>query len=372
MSVILFIIILGILVFTHELGHFLAAKFFGVRVDEFAIGFPPRLFSKKMGETVYAINAVPIGGYVKIYGEDSNNEEEKKEFVGEKKVGKKISDIAKWKQAILLFSGVMGNLIFAWFLLSIGFMVGLPTSPGGPFTNEIKDQKLIITNVLPGSPAEIAGIKPGDQILSLKNKETTASELNGQSAKSFISSLPAGSIVELNLARPKSPVAIIADVTIKDGVVAGGRGIGISMEDAGILKLNFPKSIIAGIVATVSLTKSVAVGIIGLLHDVFVGQAHFSSLTGPVGMAIMVGDAEKVGFLSLLFLTVIISINLAVINVVPFPALDGGRLFFLGIEAIIRKPLNPKFAMRANQIGFVFLLFLMAVITYKDIIKLIK
>lgn len=371
MSVILFIIILGILVFTHELGHFLAAKFFGVRVDEFAIGFPPRLFSKKIGETVYAVNAVPIGGYVKIYGENSEDEIETDKTDYVVRVGKKMNKVSKWKQALILSSGVLGNLIFACLLLSIGFMVGLPTSPGGPFTNEIKEQKLIITNVLPGSPAEIAGIKPGDQILSLKTVGKTVSSPNADTASSFIRDVPVGNAVNLILFHQKATTTVSA--TIKEGVFSGGRGgIGISMEDAGTLKLTFPKAIVAGVFATVNMTKAVAVGIVGLFHDIFLGQAKFSSLTGPVGIAMMVGDAEKTGILSLLLLTVIISINLAVINVIPFPALDGGRLFFLGIEAVIRKPLNPKFAERANQIGFILLLFLMAVITYKDIIKLIK
>ena len=131
MSVVLFIIILGILIFAHELGHFLAAKKFKVRVDEFALGFPPRIWAKKIGETVYALNIVPIGGYVKIYGEDGDQEG----AADDKKPGKKMSDIPRHKQALILASGILGNLIFAWLILSIGFMIGLPTSPAGPFSN---------------------------------------------------------------------------------------------------------------------------------------------------------------------------------------------------------------------------------------------
>jgi regulator of sigma E protease len=313
---------------------------------------------------------VPIGGYVKIYGEDGNEEKEKSEPLAESKTGKKMSDAPRRRQAVILSAGVLGNLIFAWLLLSIGFMVGLPTSPGGPFSSEIKEQRLVVTDVLPASPALKAGIKQGDQILSLQSGNKSLLRPNGEAASIFISALPAGSPVVLTLLRQKATTTISASV--EEGVIAERRGIGIAMEDAGILKLSFPKAIVAGIFATVSMTKSVAVGIIGLLGDAFRGEARLSSLTGPVGIAIMVGDAEKLGLLNLLLLTVLISINLAVINIIPFPALDGGRLFFLAIEAIIRKPLNPKFARRANQIGFVLLISLMAVITYKDIIKLIK
>lgn len=370
MSVILFIIILGILVLAHELGHFLAAKKFGIRVDEFAIGFPPRLFSKKIGETVYAVNAVPIGGYVKIYGEDGDEEKEKKESEADIKTGGKMSAAPRWKQAVILCSGVLGNLIFAWFLLSIGFMVGLPTSLGGPFTNEIKNQKLIITEVLPSSPAFEAGIKTGDQILSLNSGNKSLASPDGEEAGNFISALPDGSAVDFTLLRQKATTT--ASAIVKEGVISSGKGVGIAMEDAGILQLSFGKSVVAGAVATFNMTKSVAVGIIGLFRDIFTGQANFSSLTGPVGIANMVGDAERMGLINLLLLTVLISVNLAVINIVPFPALDGGRLLFLGIEAIVRKPLNPKFARRANQAGFVLLLLLMAIITYKDIIKLMR
>src|SRR3989338_7912700 len=195
MSIILFIIILGILIFAHELGHFLAAKKFKIRVDEFALGFPPRIWAKKIGETVYALNIVPIGGYVKIYGEDGDKEG----AADDKKPGKKMSDIPRHKQALILASGILGNLIFAWLILSIGFMIGLPTAPGGPYSSELGNQTLVITSVLPSSPAETAGLKPGDKILSLQSEDKTLNNPDGDTAGSFISDSPAGSKLDLTI-----------------------------------------------------------------------------------------------------------------------------------------------------------------------------
>jgi regulator of sigma E protease len=367
MSIILFIIILGILVFVHEFGHFISAKFFGVRVDEFAIGFPPRIFSKKIGETDYALNLIPIGGYVKIYGEDPT--EDDKTTGPNTSSGKKMSDIGRPKQALILLSGILGNFIFAWVVLCIGFMFGLPTGDSDIFANEIKDRKLIITNVIAGSPASIAGILPGDNIVSLKRDGIFLNEPNGEDAKDFISKTSVGKEIELDLLRKSQIVKI--KVETKEGLISGKPAVGIAMEYGGIMKLPPHKAVVAGTLATWSMTKVTAIGIFNLIKDAILGQASMSSVTGPVGIANMIGDAQSVGFMSVLILTVLISINLAVINLVPFPALDGGRLLFVLIESIIRKPLSAKFSMYTNQIGFLVLLILMAVITYKDIVKLI-
>ena len=221
------------------------------------------------------------------------------------------------------------------------------------------------------SPAEAAGLKAGDQILSIKYQDKVLNNPDGDTAGSFIAESPAGTKLDLSLLREKTTTAVTA--TTKEGIVSPGKsGIGISMEYVGILQLSPFKALMAGGYATVNMSKQVGLGLYNLASDAIRGQANFSSITGPVGIANLVGDAGKMGLVNLLLLTAIISVNLAAINLVPFPALDGGRLLFLAIEAIIRKPLNPKFSQRANQIGFVLLLLLMAIITYKDIIKLIK
>ncbi|OHA16239.1 MAG: hypothetical protein A3H57_00160 [Candidatus Taylorbacteria bacterium RIFCSPLOWO2_02_FULL_43_11] len=365
MYIVTFIIVLGILVFVHELGHFLAAKAFGVRVDEFALGFPPRIFGKKIGETVYAINMIPIGGYVKILGEDGD-ESLKDDEVQRK--GKRFSEVSRPKQAIILSAGILGNIIFAWLAISIGFMIGLPSGQSVPFAKEIGSPSLIISAVLPGSPAFDAGLIPGDRIVELKGDGNAILYPNGESAGEFISNVSSGTPIELSVLRKGATTTVSA--VAEEGIVEGKRGIGIAMEYAGILKLAPHKAVIAGTYATWDMTKSVGIGIYDLIKDAVKGEAKWSSFSGPVGIALMVGDAEKAGFVNLLILVVLISINLAMINLLPFPALDGGRLVFVAIEAIIRKPVNQKFFHMANQIGFIALLILMAVITYKDITKL--
>ncbi|HEY9584139.1 MAG TPA: site-2 protease family protein [Candidatus Paceibacterota bacterium] len=366
MSVILFIIILGILIFAHELGHFLAAKKFKIRVDEFALGFPPRVWAKKFGETVYALNILPLGGYVKIYGEDGDDG-----TAVDPKSSRKMSDAPRWKQAIILSSGIIGNIIFAWLILSIGFMAGLPTASSGPFGDRIKEQRLIITSIMPDSPAEDAGLKAGDQILAIQYNAETINNPDAEKAISLIGNAPDGSQIDFSILRQETTSTISA--ITEEGIVSAGKsGVGVSMEYIGTLQLSPIYAMVAGGYATVEMSKQVGIGLYSLIVDSIRGQADLSTVTGPVGIASLVGDAGKNGLASLLLLTAIISINLAAINLIPFPALDGGRLFFLAIEAVRRKALNPKFSQRANQIGFVLLLLLMAIITYKDIIRLIK
>lgn len=378
MYIILFIIILGILIFVHELGHFLSAKLFGVRVDEFALGFPPRIVSKKIGETDYVLNSIPIGGYVKILGEDGGLENEPGEMGATERpldltssTGKRFAQVSRGKQAVILASGIAGNIIFGWLIISIGFMFGLPTPAEGPFANEVKNQSLIVTSVLTSSPAQKAGLLPGDKILELRSGDKVLELPNGENAGDFIASSPENTLLYLTVARAKGVTTTI-EVLPEEGIVSGKQGIGISMEYAGILQLAMHKAFIAGGFATVSMTKSVAGGIYDILTDAFRGEAKLSSFSGPVGIALMIGDAEKAGFVNLLILVAIISVNLAVINLVPLPALDGGRLLFVAIESVIRKPINPKFTRLANQIGFLALLALMVVITFGDIIKIIK
>jgi len=362
MNIILFIIVLTVLVFVHELGHFLAAKKSGIRVDEFGIGFPPALFKKKVGETVYSLNAFPVGGFVKIFGEDPNDESLK----GADKE-RSITHKPKLIQAWVLVAGITFNILFAWLLVSLGFMMGLPFSADDEkYGARVEGAAVVITQVLPESPAALAGLKAGDSIVSLSGSKDVLESPSVVTTQEFIASHK-----EIELSYVRNNEVATTSVAPKEGIVDGRRAVGISMDFAGTLTLPVHEALYAGIFTTANLTWGTAIGLIDFFKNIFIGQANFSEVAGPVGIAGVVGDASELGFVNLLTLVAIISINLAIINILPFPALDGGRLFFLLIEAIKGSPIRPVVANTANGIGFILLILLMVVVTYHDIAKLL-
>ncbi|MEI7709588.1 MAG: RIP metalloprotease RseP [bacterium] len=361
MNIIIFIIILLVLVLVHEFGHFYTAKKFGIRVDEFGFGFPPKIFSKKYGETEYSLNLLPIGGFVKIFGENPDDEntngpDRERSFVHK----------AKWKQAIVLFAGIFMNFMLAWVLFSIGFMSGLPTSVGGSKSYTVTDVNTVVVSVLPKSPAEIAGLKAGDKIISVKNKNTSLSEINPDTIKSLIVA-SANQEVEIGYKRGDSGSVSLVKLY---PTVGPNPSIGIAMDEIGVARLGFFSSIIEGAKLTVYSTVGIVHGLYRLIIDGVTGKGSLASVTGPVGMVGIVGDAYRFGFVYLLSFAALISVNLAIVNLLPFPALDGGRLFFLLIEKIKGSRINPKFANNANMIGFAILILLMLVVTYHDVAKL--
>lgn len=362
MSVILFIIILALLILVHELGHFLAAKRAGVRVDEFGIGFPPRLFQRKIGETVYSINAFPIGGFVKIFGEDPD-----KESIEGVDAGRSISRKPRLVQAWIISAGVIFNLILAWILISAGFMIGLPYSAeDSKYSARIEDSRLTITRILPLSPAESAGLSGGDVIVKLSSGKDVVNNPSAITAQNFIGSHEE---VEVTVRRGNEVKTVIVDAA--EGLVNGKRAIGVSLDSVGTLKLPPHEAVVMGFTTTVFLTHAMTVGILEFFKNVFIGQGSLAGIAGPVGIVGIVQDASGLGFVHVLTLTAIISINLAIINLLPFPALDGGRLLFLGIEAIKRSPIKPSIVNTINGIGFLILVAFMVFVTFHDIMKLV-
>jgi regulator of sigma E protease len=365
MSVIIFLLILAILIFVHELGHFLVAKKSGIRVDEFGIGFPPKIVSKKWGSTLYTLNAIPFGGFVKIFGEDAHSSEISEENRSVSFVYK-----PKWIQALVLVAGVTFNIIFAWLLISLGFFMGTTTNLPHNTMGEFNDAHLIITEVMPNSPAFSSGLKPGDTIVSISSgKDTLVEELYPEKVQKFISE---SKTKDLAL-KVKNQKGIEREVLVSPTteLIEGRKVLGISMEWIGTLKLSLFDSLSSGAQSTWYLLKGTTIGLAGFLWDTITFKSDFSQVTGPIGIAGVVKEANELGFRYLLSITALISINLAVINLVPFPALDGGRLLFVVIEAIIRRPINPNVVKWTNVIGFSLLMLLMLVITAKDILKLI-
>jgi len=367
MTVILFLIILFILVLVHELGHFLAAKFSGVRVDEFGIGFPPKVAGIKKGETEYTLNLLPIGGFVKIFGE--NPDAESLEGADS---ARSMARKSRWVQAMILVAGVTFNIVFAWLLFTVGFMVGLPASVEEEELSSVRDPHLFIGQVLSESPAEKAGIKSGDEILSLtSNMEMIeGSPLTPESVSNFVSSVGEGEIV-VRTKRGDEESAVV--VVPEQGLLEGEPdrfAMGISMNLAGIKQLPVHEAIIEGTLLTGDMFINVAKSIALFLRDALTFKADFSQVTGPVGIAGLVGEASTLGFAYLVTFTAFISLNLAVINLIPFPALDGGRLLIVIIEGTIRRRVKPAIVNGINVAGFALLLILMAIITFNDIARI--
>jgi len=374
MTILIFFIVLAVLVITHELGHFLVAKWNGVKVEEFGFGFPPRIWGWKKGETLYSINWIPFGGFVKILGEQAGVE-----VADSKDKDRSLSSKPRHIQALVLLAGVAFNFLLAWIILSTGLWVGLPTSRAGvPEGYNLSGSQLIVVDVLKDSPADLAGLKAGEVITSVSDGVEKVVNPSISQVKDFFS-VRAGVPVSLRYhgeitAEGQTSVAS-GKVTVipKAGIAEGKAGIGVSLDEVGILKMPFFPAIYEGL----RLSLMVSWAIITTLWNLLLGALHgqttaLSSVTGPVGLVGIIGTSFALGFSYLLNLTAIISLNLAVINLLPFPALDGGRIFFLAIEAIRRKAITPKFVNAVNSAGFLILLALLAVLTYRDILHLLN
>jgi regulator of sigma E protease len=356
MSVIIFLIVLSVLVLVHELGHFSVAKYFGIRVDEFGLGYPPRakkLFSWR--GTDFSLNWLPFGGFVKIFGENPTGEEN--ELRDPQSFVSKNRSI----QAFVLVAGVTANFIFAWFLISFGFMLGMPAPEG--LGLPVSHVQTVITEVRSGSPAELAGLKSGDAILSVSG----LGSISPEDITGYINT--SSGPVTLYVQRGGEQLTLHA--TPAEGIVEGRKAIGVGMDSIGVAKLPFFSAISHGLSFTWKLTKLTAVALGSFILHAFIGQADLSQVTGPVGLVGIVGDVSSLGFVYLISFTALISINLALVNLLPFPALDGGRLLFVLIESIARRPIPPKIFNAANGIGFAFLILLMIIITFRDVSNLI-
>jgi regulator of sigma E protease len=367
MTIIIFLIVLAVLVFVHELGHFLAAKSAGIRVDEFGIGFPPKIFSFKKGETLYSLNAIPFGGFVKIFGENPDQEsiegpEKERSFVHKPKL----------VQAWVLAAGVLFNIIFAWILLSIGLMIGMPVASDYTGSGTVENPQVMITYISPDSPAEKAGLKAGDRLIRFKDVSSEIAIDTVENVQNFINAHPNQPISILYERGAEVGMTQSVSVTPQAGVVADRAAIGIGLERVGTVRLPIHKAFYEGVKITAYRVRDVSVGLYTLLKQTVMGNANFSEVTGPVGIAGMVGDASRLGIVYLLSFVSVISINLAVINLVPFPALDGGRLLFVLIEKIKGSAISPRVANTFNIVGFGLLLLLMAVVTFQDVIRLIR
>jgi len=395
LTVILFLVILSLLVFVHEFGHFLAARKLGMRVYEFALGFPPMAIgvyrdpkTKKLvwvkgkkkikrdvisagggketeehseyPSTLYTLNWLPLGGFCKIKGENGENDREKDSFSGQK----------AWRRILVLVAGVTMNFLLAGVLLAVGFMVGLPTDISNGVDSKaqlVQSAQVIIQQVEKGSPAEDAGLQFGDIILSLNNEAIDSSE----KITTFVRSR-ADQLIDVKVSRTvdgkKQELVIPVTPRVEDG--AQPPRIGVILADAAIIRYPWYISLYKGFQAAFFGLISIFVSFYLLLKGLLLGQGLAFDVSGPVGIASVIGQSAKLGIQYLINVTAMISLSLAAMNILPIPALDGGRVLFVVLEKILRKPVPMKYEQAAHTIGFLLLLVLIAVVTARDVIGL--
>lgn len=365
MTIFLFIVILVALIVVHELGHFFAAKLSKMRVDEFGVGYPPRAWGIRRGETEYTLNWLPFGGFVKIYGEDGTDMPR-----GDK--SRAFSARPKWQQALVLVAGIAMNLVFAWLLFSVVLAVGTPRALSPEEAAVAPDAALTVAGVLPGSPADEAGIMAGDTILSASQGEARFESYAPEAFTEFVGDASQDQPVMLSVKSLSQEVDEV-QVVPETGVIPGNEAqaaIGVSLITVGTISVPWWQAPYEGLLLTIEVTKQTAVGLAHFFASIFTFTADLAQVSGPVGIAGAVGNASEGGIAPLLALTAVISVNLALINLIPIPALDGGRLLFVLVEAVTRRPIKASVAGAVNAVGFMLLILLMVVVTVNDIFKI--
>jgi len=353
--IIAFISLIGLTVI-HELGHFILAKRFGVKVEEFGIGYPPRLFGKKFGETIYSLNLLPFGAFVKIYGEEGGIENYRS-----------FSQKPIWQRMLIVLGGVLSFWIVSILLLSLVMGLGAPTAISDEENGSQRDAKIQIAAIASDSPAEKAGIKPGDTIkqLTINNQQLT---INKVKEIQELTEKHKGEEVTLTLQRGKE----IFDVSLVPRInpPSGEEAMGVALVRTAIKSYPWWQSGWQGIKATFNLTLAVIEGWSGAIKNIVKGESSGVQLMGPVGIFSLFNQAGQMGVNYFLQFIAVISVYIALFNILPIPAVDGGKLLFLIIEAIRKKPISPKIEQNITTVFFALLIMMMIWVTIKDVARL--
>jgi len=366
MEILLFVVIIVALIVVHEFGHLVAAKLSKMRVDEFGLGYPPRAaVIGRIGETILSLNWLPFGGFVKIFGEDGG--EGSRLPAGRQGA---FTTRPRILQALVLVAGIAMNLLFAYVLITGALISGTPRALSQNEIANARDVELAVADVLPSSPAARAGLLPGDSIMSAKDASGEWHATDPASFSAFVAASK-GSAVTLEVKRNGKEQAVTATPAAGVAAVDPSRyALGVEVTSIGVVPLSFIAAITEGAFLTWGAITITAAGLWHFFYGVFTLSADLSQVAGPVGIVGAVGASAAGGLGNLLSLVAIISINLALINLIPVPALDGGRLLFVIIESIIRRPIKPSVSRAVNGIGFALLILLMVVVTAHDIFKI--
>lgn len=355
--IIAFISLMGLLAL-HELGHFILAKRFGVKVEEFGIGYPPRLWGKKIGETIYSLNLLPFGAFVRLPGE-----------IGKAGDSQSFSAQPVSKRALIAFAGVLSFWLIAAILFSIVFSLGAPLAIGDEENSGLKGLKVQITGIAAGSPAEEAGLKAGDTIasLKLKNQISKIKITKVKEVQEFTEKYKGEEII-LTIERGK----VVFDATLVPRVSPpkGEGPMGIGLVRTAIKSYPWYQSPWQGITTAINLTGAIIQGYWQAIANLFKGLPAEGELVGPVGIFHLFTQAFQMGVNYFLNFVGMIAIYIAIFNILPIPSVDGGKLLFLGIEAARKKPLSEKIEQNVTAICFGLLIILMVLVTIKDIARI--
>jgi regulator of sigma E protease len=428
LTALVFIIILGLLIFVHELGHFLVARKNGIRAYEFGFGFPPRIvgiqplkgkklvkvaeseeitdeitelkmadgtevikekivdkiteidtvekeikwrwiWGKRNSEkelkeipglkedTIYSINWIPLGGFVKIKGEDGSHDKDPDSF----------SSRNAWTRIKVLAAGIIMNFLLAWFLLAVVFVIGAPQAVDDT-AKSFRDSKIQISQIIPESPADAMGIQPGDEIIGCAMPDSRCQKTFSEIAQvqEFINSYK-GKEIALEIKRGKEILELKGTPRVEYPKEQGA--LGISLVHTAIVRYPWYEAIVKGLTTTFDIIALMFETLANILKGLVVGQKMSVDVAGPVGIAYLTKQVTDLGLVYILQFAALLSINLGIINGLPFPALDGGRIIFILIEKIKGSPVKRNTEQLVHTIGFILLILLMVVVTLRDVIR---
>lgn len=351
LTTLIFFIVLSVLVLVHELGHFLAAKRAGIKIEEFGFGYPPRLWAKKIRGTEYSINAVPFGGFVRLYGEESHFAKASRDAFTSK---------SKKARTAVILAGVLANFLLAIVCFSVVYsLTGIPK----------KGEQIRVVGLAAGSPAEKAGLKTGDLILEVDGKKLT--EL-----AEFTELIKEKSDRETKILISREGNNLLYSVTPRASPPEGEGPLGVAVTDVKIVKYPFWQMPILGAIEgtkeALGWLMLIAASFKKMILELLLAGVIPKDVAGPIGIFQVTAGVAKSGVLTVLQFIGVLSVNLAVINVLPLPALDGGKLLFIGYELLARRKPKPKVERWINTAGMAFIILLIILITVNDIFRLIQ